>query len=1472
MSAKEEPTDATETSPLDTIITLITTYPVPFITLALLATFTLYIYPRYQREQALQGQPTRTLGTIINDHINLTYKEPSAPLLTRPTWAQEITWKHLFTLGTLGTLATLTITPTHLPLPATLTIAATSATALTAAILHNRKTLATRNQIVMQMFEVAAAECRYPREAALAPHAWVAVTSWDNNTPGPTYIHYPPRYRSEDPKNRAAFEANFNGTVSATHTWTYEWESAYNRVLARPTPFIPERAPYPGTDTHAWNEFPLGLGAGGKVITWSSGEFPHVLVAGSTGSGKALEALTSIPTPTGWTTFQDVRPGDTVFDEHGKPCTVTWISDISNLDLYAVHFSDGTVIEADADHLWFTETRAARVSRFRQKAHNEARERRPLISPRNAEALRKWASGKGPDDQCTLTEIAQIAGVRETTPWFREIADELGHAGETQLVVDFHYAEQQVVQQQKMRFVSAADVWAAFAAYEPVLAWWAEFLPVFVERAARVKPGEELSSRELAEVLGTTPKRAALALKKVPRLRREGAAANAVTYWDAETAWCSLRDRASERPHWWHLRDKCAELARNANPGEEVSFSEIADVLGMDGPVAVAGWVQRFGMPVVTRKSSVVLDVPAKTVRRKGIVARTYLATELAQRLLDRNATPAHDQQHKRARGSVKTTLEILQTLRTPSGHANHSIPVSHPIQMPHASLPVPPYTLGAWLGDGSSRQPEICGIDHEVARNCESEGITDLIPRMAPEATPHPDFRIWKSEQLRTLLRSEGLLQRHSDPKSRKHIPVAYLRASIEQRRALLAGLLDTDGTVSPQGTVQLSNTNRRLADGVLELARSLGYRASLTSSVKRAQTGAGVEAFTVSWTCVESPFWLARKTAAHRERNVVFSAERNEVRYITDVVKVESKPGRCIAVDSPSRLFLAGDAMVPTHNSVTQRTILMHAFQSPMWRILLADPKRVELSPYKEYPNVIRVETELADMLDMVERLSDEMDFRYKTMEQEGVNFFLNLKEPPPALLLMVDEVFALLAPSKIKSEEGKEMDGMKDRCNTLIGNIARLGRAAGIHMVLCTQRPDAVVLPGETKANLECRVAQGRMDTIPSQMTLDSDAATRIPPVKGRAVCRQGNAFEEFQAYFLEPDQIPAVLALAVAEHGDDGDAVARARAEAAGVDVHAGESRRGQVGLLGRWLIRREKRIKALEHQRRDFAAGNRYAHKSEERAQRQERKRQRRKKQENKTRNEKGQRRSSSGSGSGILGRLGGAAGKLWGSLARAGAARVPGIGGRLRGGSTDRGEGGLSASEQWTQGSAGLSRGDPTRIGFTDPHSGRLDGEPELVLFDEVSEPEGDPLLHQPLSTEAPEVGERDMPPPSDAIWEAVERARQEVIEADNTSVGAVQLKQYLQQDGNTSHGTETQNSAPEVANGSQMKAYASETSEVSPDVTADDAAEVEPQAPKGRTVPVKGGWDVRETLPPPVEHPNNFALDDPSDPPWEAR
>jgi stage V sporulation protein K len=204
----------------------------------------------------------------------------------------------------------------------------------------------------------------------------------------------------------------------------------------------------------------------------------------------------------------------------------------------------------------------------------------------------------------------------------------------------------------------------------------------------------------------------------------------------------------------------------------------------------------------------------------------------------------------------------------------------------------------------------------------------------------------------------------------------------------------------------------------------------------------------------------------------------------------------------------------------SVLQRAQLAHVLMHrAKWRIIGVDLKRVELNWLTKYPNVLTIATELEPAVDAVRTVRDEMMRRYEEMELAGVNHFESLSEPPPALLLMVDETYAFLAFEKSKTDEGKARDELHSEARVVLGEIARLGRAAGVFEILSTQRPDADVLAGECKANLDNRVAAGRMDGTPSNMVLDSPAAQQLPRIKGRGIIRHGGELERFQGYFAE-----------------------------------------------------------------------------------------------------------------------------------------------------------------------------------------------------------------------------------------------------------------------------------------------------------------------------------------------------------------
>jgi replicative DNA helicase len=247
------------------------------------------------------------------------------------------------------------------------------------------------------------------------------------------------------------------------------------------------------------------------------------------------------------------------------------------------------------------------------------------------------------------------------------------------------------------------------------------------------------------------------------------------------------------------------------------------------------------------------------------------------------------------------TTEEISSTLRV-RGQKNHAIPAACPLRLPDADLPVDPYVLGYLLGDGDAT-----GSGRVACDPADRAWLIEEFRAAGCDTAPHADPGHFGVRGLRQHWRSLGLA-------GNKHVPSAYLRASFLQRLSLAQGLIDSDGHVGSHGAYRFSNTNRRLVDDFTELVASLGCVPKIQHRKPRVRAG---QLSRESWDVIvptEIPLArLPRKALAARSE-----WKREQVsRYITDVRPVPSRPVRCVQVDSPDHLYLAGRSMIPTHNS---------------------------------------------------------------------------------------------------------------------------------------------------------------------------------------------------------------------------------------------------------------------------------------------------------------------------------------------------------------------------------------------------------------------------------------------------------------------------------------------------------------------------------------------------------------------------
>lgn len=272
---------------------------------------------------------------------------------------------------------------------------------------------------------------------------------------------------------------------------------------------------------------------------------------------------------------------------------------------------------------------------------------------------------------------------------------------------------------------------------------------------------------------------------------------------------------------------------------------------------------------------------------------------------------------------SIKTTAEISETLYA-NCEVNHSIK-NHPgLNLPEADLPIAPYTFGAWLGDGNSGSAKITSADPEILQQIEADGYDCYEVK-----TNKPnDVKLYSivANNIRLVRDKEtGRFETHQDGFvgklkalkvfDNKHIPTVYLRSSIRQRFELLKGLMDTDGTIGKNGLIEFCTTNINLAKGFFELLASLGIKTRMVESDAKIKGRYISKRYRFCFSAYESIFKLSRKL--NRQKTPKNQKDRRKRRYITSVTPMQSVPVRCIEVDSPSHLFLAGESMIATHNS---------------------------------------------------------------------------------------------------------------------------------------------------------------------------------------------------------------------------------------------------------------------------------------------------------------------------------------------------------------------------------------------------------------------------------------------------------------------------------------------------------------------------------------------------------------------------
>jgi len=271
--------------------------------------------------------------------------------------------------------------------------------------------------------------------------------------------------------------------------------------------------------------------------------------------------------------------------------------------------------------------------------------------------------------------------------------------------------------------------------------------------------------------------------------------------------------------------------------------------------------------------------------------------------------------QNWNTKNKVLTTKELIPFLE----HTNRPyIDFTKPIEFEENVLEIDPYTLGVWLGDGSASDGRFtCHInDLDFYKNKFNIKSTYIDKR-------NNYVSLNNIEGLFTKLRTNNLLKN-------KHIPKNYLSSSFNQRLELIRGLMDTDGSVRKQnGGCEFYQKNEHIIDDFRYLLSSLGIKSTKLNKIID-----GRIYYCVNFTTELSVFNLPRK----KELQKCKEHPKNKRLYFDSIKSIDSVPVRCLQVDNEDHLFLAGNTLIPTHNTTTTVAYLL-------WASLFQDSQNIAI-----------------------------------------------------------------------------------------------------------------------------------------------------------------------------------------------------------------------------------------------------------------------------------------------------------------------------------------------------------------------------------------------------------------------------------------------------------------------------------------------------------------------------------------------
>lgn len=297
-----------------------------------------------------------------------------------------------------------------------------------------------------------------------------------------------------------------------------------------------------------------------------------------------------------------------------------------------------------------------------------------------------------------------------------------------------------------------------------------------------------------------------------------------------------------------------------------------------------------------------------------------------------------------------RTTKELYETLFYKNGatlQSNHSIRSTNPVRFSSIQeLEIDPYIFGLWLGDGNSYNPKITigleDIDSIISNLNKLNYLEGVNFNIYPEkdGTISLSFigkTINSHKTMRKLIREYGVY-------GNKHIPEKYLRSTINDRKKLLQGLMDSDGSISNTNCT-FYNSNKILIDNFSELLNGLGVKHNLKEKkYKNSHNGIiGKPMYRIHFKCDFDAFMLERKLEKQN-----YSSKRENDHYIINIERVDSVPVRCITVDSEDAMFLCGKSFIPTSNTtlMTIYALWLTCFETDKTVLIVANKEATAIN----------------------------------------------------------------------------------------------------------------------------------------------------------------------------------------------------------------------------------------------------------------------------------------------------------------------------------------------------------------------------------------------------------------------------------------------------------------------------------------------------------------------------------------------